>query len=45
MGPAHPVVLRGLDPRIHPLREKGFLGRQIAGSNPAMTNYELGKAA
>jgi hypothetical protein len=31
-----PLVMRGLDPRIH--REDVFLERWIAGSSPAMTD-------
>ncbi|QIG93378.1 hypothetical protein [Bradyrhizobium sp. 6(2017)] len=34
------VVMRGLDPRIHPLC-KGPLSRWIAGSSPATTNVKL----
>jgi hypothetical protein len=34
---AYSVVMRGLDPRIHPLPEKGLFERWIAGSSPAMT--------
>jgi hypothetical protein len=33
----HPVVMRGLDPRIHPFRKIGSFERWIAGSGPAMT--------
>ncbi|MGY4404404.1 hypothetical protein [Bradyrhizobium sp. USDA 3315] len=36
------IVMRGLDPRIHPLRKDSFLARWIAGSSPAMTNHKLG---
>jgi hypothetical protein len=41
--PLHPVVMRGLDPRIHPLR-KSLFKRWIAGSSPAMTNYIASRA-
>jgi hypothetical protein len=43
-GPAHSVVMRGLDPRIHPLRKNPF-ERWIAGSSPAMTKFESDEAA
>jgi hypothetical protein len=36
MAPQHSIVMRGLDPRIHPLRKSLFKG-WIAGSSPAMT--------
>jgi hypothetical protein len=42
---AHPVVMRGLDPRIHPHRKKRFFRRWIAGSSPAMTNCKIGETA
>jgi hypothetical protein len=38
---APPLVMRGLDPRIHLLREMSFFKRWIAGSSPAMTSSEL----
>ena len=38
---APPLVMRGLDPRIHLLREMNFFKRWIAGSSPAMTPAEL----
>jgi hypothetical protein len=41
----NPVVMRGLDPRIHPLSKKHFFKRWIAGSSPAMTNCKSGKTA
>jgi hypothetical protein len=40
---AHSVVMLGLDPRIHPLREMHFFERWIAGSSLAMTR-NLGRA-
>ncbi|MBP2434229.1 hypothetical protein JOH48_008181 [Bradyrhizobium elkanii] len=40
---ANSIVMRGLDPRIHPLRKDGFLARQIAGSSPAMTSHKFGE--
>jgi len=43
-GTATPLVMRGLDPRIHPLL-KSFLKRWIAGSSPAMTNCKFGEYA
>jgi hypothetical protein len=33
----HSVVMRGLDPRIHPLRKISSFEKWIAGSSPAMT--------
>jgi len=36
--PAHSVVMRGLDPRIHPLPKKSFFKRWIVGSSPAKTS-------
>ena len=39
----NPVVMRGLDPRIHPLSR--FFMRWIAGSSPAMTNCNFGETA
>ncbi|WP_156434161.1 hypothetical protein [Bradyrhizobium retamae] len=36
-GAAKLIVMRGIDPRIHPLRKKCFFRRWIAGSSPAMT--------
>ncbi len=30
--------MRGLDPRIHPLRQRSVFDRWIAGSSPAMTS-------
>jgi hypothetical protein len=56
-GSKYLVVMRGLDPRIHPLFEKNFLARWIAGHRqveatpffarlrPAMTGGKLGKPA
>ena len=44
-GTANPVVLRGLDPRIHPLPKKRVFRRWIAGSSPAMTNCKSGATA
>jgi hypothetical protein len=44
-GAAKLIVMRGLDPRIHPLRKKRFFGRRIAGSSPAMTNCKFGETA
>jgi hypothetical protein len=41
---ANPVVMRGLDPRIHPLPKNSF-ERWIAGSSPAMTNGKSGETA
>jgi hypothetical protein len=38
---APPLVMRGLDPRIHLLHEMSFFKRWIAGSSPAMTPPEL----
>ncbi|MGY3587869.1 hypothetical protein ACVIGB_003081 [Bradyrhizobium sp. USDA 4341] len=38
---AYLALMRGLDPRIHPLR-KGPLSRWIAGSSPAMTICKVG---
>ncbi len=38
------VVMRGLDPRIHPLLKRNLFERWIAGSSPAMTNFRLGKS-
>ncbi|MGY3488984.1 hypothetical protein ACVW1C_006867 [Bradyrhizobium sp. USDA 4011] len=38
---AYSAVMRGLDPRIHPLR-KGLHSRWIAGSSPAMTICKFG---
>ena len=35
--PCRPLVMRGLDPRIHLLRKKSLRRRWIAGSSPAMT--------
>src|SRR6478609_11643930 len=35
-------VMRGLDPRIHPLRKASCEERLIAGSSPAMTTGEAG---
>jgi hypothetical protein len=32
------VVMRGLDPRIHPLRKMNAFEKWIAGSSPAMTS-------
>jgi hypothetical protein len=40
--PSYPVVMRGLDPRIHPLRKMSFGERWIAGSSPAMTIFGIG---
>jgi hypothetical protein len=37
--PTFSVVMRGLDPRIHRSSKEGFLGKWIAGSSPAMTNF------
>jgi hypothetical protein len=34
---AHSVVIRGLDPRIHPSSQSIFQRGWIAGSSPAMT--------
>src|SRR5262249_31616564 len=34
---ANPAVMRGLDPRIHPLARKPYEDGCIAGSSPAMT--------
>ncbi len=42
--PACSVVMRGLDPRIHPLRKSIHL-RWIAGSSPAMTSFKFGHRA
>ena len=42
---ANPVVMRGLDPRIHPLSKKRLFKRWIAGSSPAMTNCKFGETA
>jgi hypothetical protein len=39
---SYPVVMRGLDPRIHPLRKMSFVERWIAGSSPAMTIFAIG---
>jgi hypothetical protein len=39
---SHEVVMRGLDPRIHPLPKKILSERWIAGSSPAMTNFRSG---
>jgi hypothetical protein len=39
------IVMRGLDPRIHPLRKKRFFRRWIAGSSPAMTACTFGEFA
>jgi hypothetical protein len=36
-GAGKPVVMRGLDPRIHPL-----LKEDLFESSPAMTGYEFG---
>ena len=44
-GAANPLVMRGLDPRIHPLPKKRFFGRWIAGSSPAMTARTFGEFA
>jgi hypothetical protein len=44
-GTANPVVLRGLEPRIHPLPIKRVFRRWIAGSSPAMTNCKSGETA
>jgi hypothetical protein len=41
----NPVVMRGLDPRIHPLSKKRFFKGWIAGSSPAMTNCMFGETA
>jgi hypothetical protein len=41
--PLHSIVIRGLDPRIHPLRKNFFKG-WIAGSSPAMTVRDMGSA-
>jgi hypothetical protein len=42
---SYSIVMRGLDPRIHPLRKKSLHLRWIAGSSPAMTSFEFGGAA
>jgi hypothetical protein len=44
IAPLHSIVMRGLDPRIHPLR-KNFFERWIAGSSPAMTICFVDRAA
>ncbi|MEH2518959.1 hypothetical protein V1279_004532 [Bradyrhizobium sp. AZCC 1610] len=44
-GPAKLIVMRGLDPRIHPLSENHFFRRWIAGSSPAMTACTFGDFA
>jgi hypothetical protein len=41
--PANPVVMRGLDPRIHPLPKEILFERWIAGSSPAMTISIVGR--
>lgn len=42
--PLHPIVLRGLKPRIH-LPRKTFFKRWIVGSRPAVTMCILDRAA
>ena len=44
MMPVSSVVMRGLDPRIHPIR-KNFFKRWIAGSSPAMTACDVSAKA
>ncbi len=44
-GATKQVVMRGLDPRIHPLWKKCFFRRWIAGSSPAMTACMFGEFA
>jgi hypothetical protein len=44
-GAAKLIVMRGLDPRIHPLSKKRFFKRWIAGASPAMTNCKSGETA
>ena len=44
-GTANPVVMRGFNPRIHPLPKKRFFKRWIAASNRAMTNFKSGATA
>ncbi|MGY2905044.1 hypothetical protein ACVWVY_004065 [Bradyrhizobium sp. URHC0002] len=44
-GAAKQIVMRGLDPRIHPLWKKCFFRRWIAGSSPAMTACTSGDFA
>jgi hypothetical protein len=44
-GAAKLIVMRGLDPRIYPLRKKRFFRRWIAGSSPAMTACTSGDYA
>jgi hypothetical protein len=41
---AYSVVMRGLDPCIHPPPEKGLFERWIAGSSPAMTICRVDRA-
>jgi hypothetical protein len=43
--PPHPVVMRGLHPRIHPFRKMSFVERWIAGSSPTMTIFGIGDLA
>lgn len=44
-GATRPVVMRGLDPRIHHLLEQRFFWRWIAGSSAAMTACTFGEFA
>jgi hypothetical protein len=44
-GAAKLIVMRGLEPRIHPLLKNRFFRRWIAGSSPAMTNCKFGGRA
>ena len=44
-GTANPVVMRGFNPRIHPLPKKRVFRRWIAGLSPAMTNCKSGATA
>jgi hypothetical protein len=44
-GAAKLIVMRGLDPCIHPLPKERFFRRWIAGSSPAMTACRFGEIA
>jgi hypothetical protein len=41
-GAVKPIIMRGLDPHIHPLLKASLVERWIAGSSRAMTDCEFG---